>query len=173
MTNKKKQSSLEKSDEQQGEKRIVLTCSDGKKITLNASAESFGSENIEFSDGLIRQIVNIGSPGKEIDVDGIAFVTSIITGIKPRDELESMLAVQMAAIHNAIITFSKRLASVDTISQQDSAERALNKLARTYVLQMQALQKYRSGGRQSVVVKHVHVNDGGQAIVGNVDRGVV
>jgi hypothetical protein len=61
LTSKKPQSSLEKNNEQQGEKRTVLTCSDGKKITLNASAEAFGSENIEFSDGLIRQIVSIGS----------------------------------------------------------------------------------------------------------------
>jgi hypothetical protein len=173
LTSKKPQSSLEKNNEQQGEKRTVLTCSDGKKITLNASAEAFGSENIEFSDGLMRQIVSIGSQGKEIDVDGVAFVTSIITGIKPRDELEAMLAAQMAAIHNATITFSRRLAHVDNIRQQDSAERTLNKLARTYVLQMQALQKYRSGGKQSVVVKHVHINDGGQAIVGNIDRGAV
>ena len=37
----------------------------------------------------------------------------------------------MAAIHMASMTFAKRLAHVDTIPQQDSAQNAFNKLART------------------------------------------
>ena len=42
------------------------------------------------------------------------------------------------------------------------------KLARTYAAQMETLKKCRRGGEQTVNVKHVHVQDGGQAIVGNV-----
>ena len=46
------------------------------------------------------------------------------------------------------------------------------KLARAYVAQMEALRKHRNGGKQTVTVQHVNVQDGGQAIVGNVgDRG--
>jgi hypothetical protein len=33
---------------------------------------------------------------------------------------------------------------------------------------MEALKRYRSGDEQKVTVQHVHVSDGGQAIVGNV-----
>ncbi len=80
-----------------------------------------------------------------------------------------MLASQMAAVHMATMTFARRLANVETIPQQDSAERAFNKLARTFAAQMEALRKYRSGGEQKVTVKHVTVNEGGQAIVGNVE----
>ena len=36
---------------------------------------------------------------------------------------------------------------------------------------MDALKKYRTGGQQKVVVEHVNVNKGGQAIVGNVTKG--
>ncbi|WP_287120652.1 hypothetical protein [Mesorhizobium sp.] len=36
---------------------------------------------------------------------------------------------------------------------------------------MEALKKYRTGGQQYVTVKHVTVNEGGQAIVGNVSHG--
>ena len=46
-----------------------------------------------------------------------------------------------------------------------------NKLCRTYSAQMEALRKHRNGGKQTVVVQHVNVNDGGQAIVGNVETG--
>ena len=56
------------------------------------------------------------------------------------------------------------------IPQQDSAERAFNKLARTFAAQVEALKRYRTGGQQSVTVRHVTIADGGQAIVGNVTQ---
>jgi hypothetical protein len=76
----------------------------------------------------------------------------------------------MVAIHMATMTFMRRLAHVETIPQQDSAERALNKLARTYAMQMETLKRYRTGGEQKVTVQHVSVSEGGQAIVGNVTQ---
>ena len=44
----------------------------------------------------------------------------------------------------------------------------LTKLTRTYAAQTEALKRYRSGGEQKMTVQHVHVAEGGQAIVGNV-----
>ena len=35
---------------------------------------------------------------------------------------------------------------------------------------MEALKRYRAGGEQKVTVQHVSVNEGGQAIVGNVNQ---
>jgi hypothetical protein len=67
------------------------------------------------------------------------------------------------------MTFARRLAQVDNIPQQDSAERAFNKLTRTFAAQMSALKEYRSKGERKMTVQHVHVGDGGQAIVGNVN----
>ena len=81
-----------------------------------------------------------------------------------------MLAAQMAGVHMAIMTFARRLAGAETIPQQDSAERAFNKLARTFAAQMEALKRYRTGGEQKVTVQHVNVGEGGQAIVGNVTQ---
>jgi hypothetical protein len=94
---------------------------------------------------------------------------SIVKGIKPRDQIEAMLAAQMAAVHVASITFARRLAHVDNIPQQDSAERAFNKLTRTFAAQLSALKEYRSKGEQKITVQHVHVAEGGQAIVGKVN----
>ena len=50
-----------------------------------------------------------------------------------------------------------------------SIERTLNKLARTFAVQMETLKRYRTGGEQRVTVQHVNVAEGGQAIVGNVN----
>jgi hypothetical protein len=46
----------------------------------------------------------------------------------------------------------------------------MNKLARTYMMQMDALKRYRSKGEQNVTVQNVTVSDGGQAIVGDVHQ---
>jgi hypothetical protein len=87
------------------------------------------------------------------------------------DQLEAMLAAQIAAVHVLTMSFATRLVNAENLVQRDSAERALNKLARTFVAQVEALKRYRTGGEQKVTVEHVTVNAGGKAIVGNVTHG--
>jgi hypothetical protein len=133
--------------------------------------EALGTSDFDFLNPLLGQLANVGSQGRGVDEQGTNFVLSVIKGIKPRDQIEAMLAAQMAAVHNAIMTFARRLAHVENIPQQDSAERAFNKLARTFANQMEALKRYRTGGEQKVTVQHVTIGEGGQAIVGNVTQG--
>lgn len=133
--------------------------------------EALGTTDSDFFEAFLSQLVTAGSQGRDFDEQGINFILSIIKGIKPRDQVEAMLAAQMAAVHTATMTFARRLAHVENIPQQDSAERAFNKLARTFATQMEALKRYRTGGEQKVTVQHVTVGEGGQAIVGNVTQG--
>ena len=44
-----------------------------------------------------------------------------------------------------------------------------NKLSRTYSALLDSLNRHRGKGQQKVTVEHVHVHEGGQAIVGNVE----
>ncbi len=76
----------------------------------------------------------------------------------------------MAAVHVAAMKLAQRLAQSDNVALQDSAERAFNKLTRTFTTQLVAFKRYRTGGEQKVTVQHVSVSDGGQAIVGNVTQ---
>jgi hypothetical protein len=130
--------------------------------------QAMGSTDFEFYNGLIGQLVNASEKGEPSQSDA-NFMLSVVKGIEPRDQVEAMLAAQMAAVHMASMTFARRLAHVENIPQQDSAERAFNKLARTFATQMETLKRYRSGGEQKMTVQHVHVAEGGQAIVGNVN----
>jgi hypothetical protein len=132
--------------------------------------EALGTADLNFLNGLLVQLANAGSQGREIDERELNFMLSVIKGIVPRDQIEAMLAAQMAAVHMATMTLARRLAHVDNIPQQDSAERAFNKLARTFAAQVEALKRYRTGGEQKVTVQHVSVSEGGQAIVGNVTQ---
>ena len=47
---------------------------------------------------------------------------------------------------------------------------AVAKLGRAFAAQVEALRRLKNGGSQFVRVEHVHVNDGGKAIFGNVSK---
>lgn len=136
--------------------------------------EAIGTADQDFYSGLLSQLANAGSQGSQgrgVDEKGLNFMLAVVKGIEPRDQIEAMLAAQMAAVHMSTMIFARRLAHVENIAQQDSAERAFNKLARTFAAQVEALKRYRTGGEQKMTVQHVTVSEGGQAIVGNVSHG--
>lgn len=130
-----------------------------------------GTADSDFHHGLVKQIACLGSHKSSVDSSASNFVMAVVRSVAPRDGLEALLATQMGAIHAATMMMARRLNHVETIAQQDAAERALNKLARTFATQMEALKRYRTGGQQRVIVEHVTVNAGGQAIVGSVQQG--
>ena len=132
---------------------------------------ALGTSDPDFLNGFLTKLAEAGSKSAKVEGRELSFMLSVVKGVEPRDQLEALLAAQMAAVHTAIMTFSRRLRQVETIQQQDSAERAFNKLARTFTAQVEALKRYRSRGDQTVRVEHVTVNEGGQAIVGNVTHG--
>ena len=149
--------------------RVVVTSKyyPTESLDMERLVEAFGTEDRDFVNGLAQQLIFVGA---RLNLDALSFMIAVIKGIKPNDQIEAMLAAQMAAIHLTMMTFTRRLAQVEHLPHQDSAERALNKFARAFTSQMQALKRYRTGGEQKVTVQHVSVSEGGQAIVGNVTQ---
>ena len=95
-----------------------------------------------------------------------------LIGIAPRDELEGMLAAQLVACHNASMEcFRRAMIGEQTFEGRSENLSQANKLSRTYATLLEALNRHRGKGQQKVTVEHVHVHDGGQAIVGNVEGG--
>jgi hypothetical protein len=141
-----------------------------EKIGQMLVMEALATADWDFLHGIVDQLAKASRRGEDISEHGINFMLSVIKGIEPRDQLETMLAAQMAAVHVASMSFARQFAHVETLSQQDSAERAFNKLTRTFAMQMEALKRYRTGAEQKVTLQHVSVADGGQAIVGNVTQ---
>jgi hypothetical protein len=131
---------------------------------VRALKEVLGTADLKFVNPLLAQITRSG-----VDREEFNFVLGVIQGIKPNDHLEAMQAAQMAVVHIATMKFARKLDRAENLDQQDSAERAFNKLARTFAVQMETLKRYRTGGEQKVTVQHVSVGAGGQAaVVGNV-----
>ena len=102
--------------------------------------------------------------------DTIIKIFTELAGINPKDQIEGMLAVQMIATHHATMDCFRIVAQnghIDIINQMSSCA---NKLSRTFMMQMEALNRYRGKGQQKMTVEHVHINSGGQAIIGNVTK---
>ncbi len=101
------------------------------------------------------------------------YAFAMLTGIQPRDEIEGMLAVQMVGVHNmAMETLQRAMLSDQTFEGKQANVYQATKMLRTFMAQVEALKKYRTGGQQKMIVEHVHVNEGGQAVVGTINQGV-
>ena len=115
-------------------KNVAVTSTDhpDKVVGEALLMEALGTSEPDFLNGLLGQLINAGTQGRTVDENTLNFMLAIVKGVEPRDQGEALLAAQMAAVHNATMTFVRRLNHVDNIAQQDSAERAFNKLARTF-----------------------------------------
>jgi hypothetical protein len=133
-------------------------------------AETLGVTDRDAMDGILRQLVRASVNGQNPDAVNISFMISMIKSIKPRDSIEAMLVAQMVSVHVMAMRCAYQLAKADDIVLQDSAARALGRLARTFPAQMDALNRYRSQREPNITVRNVSVQDGGQAIVGNVTQ---
>jgi hypothetical protein len=132
--------------------------------------ETLGTIDHEFMEGLLDQLCQLANnKGKILERD-FRFILAVVQGIEPRDQIETMHAAQMAAIHLTMMKIVPQVSSSKWLAQQEHNVRAINKLAGTFAMQMQAIKRYRTGGEQKVTVQHVSVSDGGQAIVGNVTQ---
>ena len=132
--------------------------------------DALGTSDLDFYSGLVRQLADVTSVKGRIDERDLNFMLAVIKDIKAKDQVEAMLAAQMAVTHMTILNFARQLRHIETTQQMDSITRAFNQLQRTFTAQIEALKRYRTGGEQKVTVQHVSVSEGGQAIVGNVTQ---
>ncbi len=138
----------------------------GEQLMANA----LGVADRDAMHGLLRQLVKASVSGENPDEVNLSFMISMVKSIKPRDSVEAMLVAQMVSVHVMAMRCAHHLAHADDLAQHDSAARALGRLARTFPAQIEALNRYRSHGEPAVTVQNVKVEDGGNAIVGNVTQ---
>jgi hypothetical protein len=94
---------------------------------------------------------------------------AMIEAAAPQNEIEGALAVQMACTHTAAVSVLARFGGgFGTERRVVALASAASRLLRAYSTQVEALRRLRHGGDQHVRVEHVHVHEGGQAVVGAV-----
>lgn len=104
-------------------------------------------------------------------MDYMELMPAMAIELEPRDAVEAMLVTQMTAMHFAISSMSQKVRHATSPELREAYERSMTRLSRTFVAQMEGLKKYRAKAQQVVRVERVTINEGGQAIVGNVETG--
>jgi len=130
--------------------------------------QAIATTDQDFANGIITQLAGVSSSGRAPREDELNFLRATVTGGQPKDQMETLHFAQMGVIHAAMMDSAKRLQRTRNAAERESEDRTLNRLAKTFAAQMEALKRYRSGGGPSVV-QHVSIADGGRAaIVGRV-----
>lgn len=106
---------------------------------------------------------------KEQVRDAQVAAVSGVVGIAPKDEIEAMLAAQMVATHNAVMECHRRaMLPNQTFEGRGQNLKHAASCSRSFVALTEALERHRGSASQQIRVDHVHVHQGGQAIVGTI-----
>ena len=106
---------------------------------------------------------------------GERFISAIdmMAALRPANAMEALLTVQMVGVHDAATKFLADATRADqSFEGRDANVLRATRLMRLFNEQLEAMQKLKGkAGQQKVTVEHVHVYQGGQAIVGAVNAG--
>ena len=169
----KKQSLMTKRKAIQGKKTKIVVANDPED-QKGALKSIGGSQSDCWNNMLANQAVQAlwlkGYDAEERDRQ-LSATIAVLVGIAPKDELEGMMAAQLVAAHNAAMECYRRaMIAEQTFEGRRENLNQANKLSRTWAALLDALNKHRGKGQQKVTVEHVHVHQGGQAVVGTIER---
>lgn len=124
-----------------------------------------GSASDAWVNHAVKDLAKVGG------ARGVAGVTSVevnaglafLSGVEPGNEVEAALGVQMYATHQLAVEMASLCRHTNDRAALMEYGNMATKMMRTFAMQVDALAKIRRGGEQ--VVRHVHVYEGGQAIV--------
>lgn len=114
---------------------------------------------------------NIDAHGAEVSMS-INIALQLLVELAPQSALERLLVAQLIACDKAA-SQCLNIGFNDT-NASDARRKYLGlglQFQSVLVRQIEALAKLRNGGQQRVTVEHVHVHQGGQAVIGNVQGG--
>jgi hypothetical protein len=136
----------------------------GANVTLWALrlVETWGSNSNAYGNHRLGQLGSYfaGDNAEESVSAALAFVR----GANANDPVQSSLAVQMTATHDAAMKALRRVEKAEWVEQAQVFGNLACKLLNAYTRQAETLAKLQRGGEQ--VIKHVHIdNRGGQAVV--------
>src|SRR6266478_6652675 len=132
---------------------------------------AFGTVSDEFVDMALHHLERAARmPGDGASDMAINGGIAMITAFAPKNEVEAALALQAACTHMTAMAVMSRIGGAGGGPQRlPGLASATAKLLRAYCTQVETYRRLRGGGEQNIRVEHVHVHEGGQAIVGAIN----
>jgi hypothetical protein len=129
--------------------------------------KAFGSGSFSYCSNMLNQTIN-GMFSKTNAImlpDLLEGTIEALAAMNPADHIEGQLCARLLTLNNQINEFMRRSVECEYHDAIDRNVNRVAKLTRLYNETLESLNKYRRKGEQKVTVQHVHVNDGGKAIV--------
>lgn len=139
-------------------------------VNLEADSELGGVADDNWTAALVTQLGRtVEGKADEAGASNLAGNVNALAALGSSDPLEAMLNAQLIGLHNVTMNCLARaqLENQTFEGRKQNLEYA-NKLGRTTATLVEAKQKHLGKGPQRIVVEKVTVENGGQAIVGNV-----
>lgn len=128
------------------------------------------SVGLQFMASLSKTLAQGKVKGKEL-ANQLNSLAQAMQALAPQDEYEGQLVAQLVVLHEHAMDWLGRAIRTERVDFANVYLNGASKLLTRHHETLEALLKYRRRGEQRVHVEHVHVHDGGQAIVGNVMTG--
>lgn len=144
---------------------------DNENVIPELSNTMFGVNSEDVFTVLLRNTIDAVPSNTDKDTTA-NYVMAMLLDLRPQDAMEAMLITQMIAVHSQAMEWSRRAVIPEQTEKgiEMNVSRA-TRLMRTFTSQVEALQKYRNKGKQTIQVQHINVATGGQAIVGDIRGG--
>jgi hypothetical protein len=136
--------------------------------------EAFGNTmSQEFCDVMLGKLVEAlrPSPFDQLEEPTLNAGLAIIDSMRPRSELEAMMAVQIVAAGFSGLRFLRQSHRHMTEDFIDVYGGYASRLLRLQADLIHAFDRHRRGNRQTVEVRHVHLYPGSQGVIGIVNQG--
>ena len=129
---------------------------------------ALGTKSDAFVDMALHHLERAARmPGAGPSDMAISGALAIIAAFAPKNEMEAALALQAACVHMVSMVMMARIGGGHGGDRRlPVLAAATAKLVRAYCTTVETHRRLRGGGEQKIIVKHVTVNEGGQAVVG-------
>jgi hypothetical protein len=162
---------LEQNRKRRGEKvapSVVLEFDGYKKLSPKPAhpdaaigwellAQSLGCSDPEFVRELVGRLP-LASWGPNTAAHELNFIISFMQSVTPRDELETMLAAQMAVVPRAMMGSAEAFMTKNALEERQFYAAACTKFARTFAQQSETLRRLRTGGEQKIAIQNNNVS---------------
>ena len=120
----------------------------------------FGSSDPDFVFPLLNRIGKLGIKEKIWHPDIVKFAISFIRGTRPRDQISALLGFHIVTVHRTIMVNYGRINQARFMQyneEEESADRAVNSLARTLIRLVDRFDRLQNGGELKLTVRHMTV----------------
>ena len=135
---------------------------------LCCEVEKAAGVPLEVADRMTHQMASaMVWPKPKDETELLIKAITALAEYAPQNAIEASLAAQMTATGEAALMFLNHATLPDQPSEMvDRGVARATRLMRLHLEQIEAMQKLKGAAQQKVTVEHVHVHQGGQAIVG-------